>query len=158
MFFWIAVLSLQASPAVALPLPLPPQGTIQPASPLSTPTDWSMLPPLAYRSEPQVTPAMQNFVGGEIRSGRCKPVAHAFARGTLTLELAVLVAPNGFIRRVVPRAIDCMTVEQYGAGLVTGFARGNLRQRIAGSDAWHKATLVFGPPPAKAAPKALPTK
>lgn len=150
MFLWIAALSLQASPAVALAPPLPPQGTIQPASPLSTPADWSMLPPLAYREEPQITPAMQNFVRGEIRTGRCKPAAGALVRGTLTLELAVLVAPNGFVRRVVPRAIECMTVEQYGAGLVTSFARGNLRQRIAGSDAWHKATLVFGPPPAKA--------
>lgn len=150
MLLWIAAVSMQASPAVALPVPPPPQGMIQPASPLSIPSDWSMLPPLAYRTEPQVTPAMQNFVRGEIRTGRCKPVAGAFSRGTLTLELAVLVAPNGFIRRVVPRAIDCMTVEQYGAGLVTSFARGNLRQRMAGSDAWHKATLVFGPPPVKA--------
>lgn len=145
MSLWIA-LALQASPAVMLAAPPPPQGTIQPASPLSVPPDWSMLPPLFYRDTPEVTPAMSAFVRGELRSGRCKPSAGTLVRGTLTLELAVLVAPNGFIRRVVPRAIDCMTVEQYGAGLVTSFARGNLRQRITGTDAWHRATLVFGPP------------
>lgn len=146
MSLWIA-LALQASPAVALAPPTPPQGTIQPPSPLSMPSNWSMLPPLPYREEPQITPAMGDFVRGELRSGRCKPVADAYHRGRLTLELAVLVAPNGFIRRVIPRAIDCMTVEQYGAGLITSFARGNLRQRVAGTDAWHRATLVFGSPP-----------
>ena len=147
MLHWIAALALQ--PSLALPAPAaPPPGIVQsPVIPPVVPTDWAMLPPLPYREEPQMTPAMLGFVRGEIRSGRCRPVKSAWSRGTLTLDLAVLVSPNGFIRRVIPRAIDCMTVEQYGAGLVTSFARGNLRQRIATGDAWHRATLVFGPPP-----------
>lgn len=148
MLHGIAVLALQASPA--LPPPgeaAPPPGAAQsPVIPPVVPTDWTMLPPLPYRQEPQVTPAMIGFVREEIRSGRCRPARAVWRRGTLTLELAVQIAPSGLIRRVVPRAIDCMTVEQYGAGLVTSLARGNLRQRSATTDAWYRATLVFGPP------------
>lgn len=150
MLHCIAALALQASPAVAAP-PAPPQPGIvvpPPVTALAVPTDWASLPPLPYREEPQVTPAMLGFVRGELRSGRCRPAKGSYARGTLTLEVAVLVGSGGFIRRVVPRAIDCITVEQYGAGLVASFARGNLRQRASGAgDAWHHATLSFGPPP-----------
>ena len=145
MLHWIVVAALQASPAVMLAvrtLPVVFQSSVQ----LALPADWSMLPPLSFREEPQITPTMQRFVRDELRSGRCKPTPSVLSRGTLTLDLAVLVAPNGFIRRVVPRAIDCMTVEQYAAGLVTRFARGNLRQRIVAGDVWHHVTLTFAPP------------
>lgn len=144
---WLVILALQASPAAGVAAASPPTGAVTPpAVTLTLPTDWGALPPLPYREPPQVTPAMQGFVRGELRSGRCRPARGAYAGGTLTLDLAVLVGPDGFIRRVVPRAIECMTVEQYGAGLVTTFARGNLRARGAGTDAWHRATLTFGPP------------
>lgn len=152
MFLWITALAAQAIPALAPPPPAPQPGGAPSATTVSLapPGDWGSMPPLPYRQEPQLTPAMLGFVRGEVRSGRCRPARAAWSRGTLTLDLAVLVGPGGFIRRVVPRAIDCMTVEQYGAGLITSFARGNLRQRTTGGDAWHHATLVFGPPPAAA--------
>jgi hypothetical protein len=46
------------------------------------------------------------------------------------------------VRTVVPRAIQCATVEQYAAGLAAGFARGNLLPRN-GTEQWYKTSLTF---------------
>ena len=49
-------------------------------------------------------------------------------------------AGDGSIRAVVPRAIECPTVEQFVAGLVISSARNNLRQPSAG---WYRTALSF---------------
>ncbi len=52
----------------------------------------------------------------------------------------MLTRADGTVRAVVPRAIDCPTVEQFAAGLVTSMSRANLREAPEG---WYRATLSF---------------
>lgn len=136
--------ALSSFPAALMPIQQAQANPVTTAPALSA--DWSTLPPLPYRDPPVPTVQMTRFVVDELRSRRC-PVSRRTAafRRTLSLDLAVLIAPSGLIRRVVPRAIDCMTVEQYAAGLVTSMARGNLSLRSAQGDAWYRATIAFRP-------------
>src|SRR3546814_16870299 len=91
-------------------------------------SDWSSdvcssdLAPLTYLEPPTLTPPMRRFVDGEVRSGRCRPPRDAAGRSTTTLDGAVLVDGDGRILRTLPRAIDCPTVEQLGAGLALSVA------------------------------------
>lgn len=119
---------LQAAPQV------PPQNAL--------PTDWSVLAPIPYVKAPDVTPALSGFVAAEIAAGRCPIARPADGHYVVKVDVATLVGADGVVRRTVPRAIQCPTVEQYGAGLVLSFARANLR--IGGSgDQWYRATIVF---------------
>ncbi len=104
----------------------------------------SAIDPLPYRVAPVITPVMARFVAGEILSGRCTIAPPADHHYVVRLDVAVLVAADGSVRAAVPHAIDCPTVEQYGAGLVTGFARGNLAvAQAAKADQWYRTTLSF---------------
>lgn len=108
---------------------------------------WNSLPSLPYRTEPQVTPQMQAFVSREIRRQRCTVIRQSRRpdRQRVEVELAVLVDEAGGVRVVVPRAINCPSVEQYAAGVVTGFARGNVLPRGATSVQWYRTTVIFYP-------------
>jgi hypothetical protein len=106
------------------------------APPLVVPTDWTAMPPLPWRSEPGLSPPLVTFVEDEVRAGRCA----APAGNAIEVALAIYIRPDGQVRAVVPRAIDCPTVEQFAAGLVTSFARNNLRQPAAG---WYRAAITF---------------
>jgi hypothetical protein len=86
--------------------------------------------------------ALSGFVAGEIAAGRCPISRPADGHYTVTLDVATFVDTAGIVRRTVPRAIQCPTVEQYGAGLVISFARANLRAGSA-RDQWYRATIVF---------------
>jgi hypothetical protein len=101
--------------------------------------DWPALPLVPYRLPPTISPQMHVFAGREAETRKC-PLAKP---GTINVELAVLIDGEGQVRTVVPRAIDCATVEQYAAGLVAGFARNNLLPRSGGSEQWFKTTLTF---------------
>ena len=116
-------------------VPAPPAATPPPEPPLASPINLATLPPLTWRTPPQVTPELSAFVAAEIKAGRC-----AATKVPLDLDLVVMVRGDGIVRQVVPRAIDCPTVEQFGAGLVTSFERSNLRTPAAG---WYRATLSF---------------
>jgi hypothetical protein len=108
---------------------------LQVVEPAAVPTDWATLAPLPYVAAPQLTPQLTGFVAGEIAANRCaiaKP-----ADGHYVVKVDVVV------RRTVPHAINCPTVEQYAAGLVAGFARSNLALRAGGSDSWYRATITF---------------
>ena len=95
--------------------------------------DISLTPPL-------VTPAMNAFAGREARARKCRLPRPR----SITVELAVLIDGEGGVRTVVPRAIDCATVEQYAAGLAASFARGNMLPRSAGAgEQWYKTSLTF---------------
>ena len=113
------------------------QASIAPTTepPLAVPAEWAVMPPMPWRSEPVLTPDLTSFVDGEVRAGRCVPTRPAIA-----VELAVFVRADGFVRAVVPRAINCPSVEQFAAGLVTSFARNNLRQPAAG---WYRTAITF---------------
>lgn len=105
--------------------------------------DWDMMAPLRYREEPKVTEAMTHFVADEVTAGRCTNPAGADGHHQLTLDVAVLVDAAGAVRATVPHAINCPTVEQFGAGLVSAFARDNLVPRIGTTDQWYRTRLTF---------------
>ncbi|MES2986289.1 MAG: hypothetical protein V4808_00140 [Pseudomonadota bacterium] len=100
--------------------------------------DWDALPPLPYRAPPLVTADMQAFVAREARANKC-PSQSAEMR----VDVAVLIDESGGVRTTVPRAIQCPSVEQYAAGLVAGFARGNLLPRMATGEQWYRTSLTF---------------
>ncbi len=105
------------------------------------PTDWSALAPMPYVAPPLLTPPLTRFVADEIAAGRCTVPKPADGHYVMKVDVAALVDQDGTVRRAVPRAIDCPTVEQYSAGLVTSFARANLPVRAA--PLWYRATLVY---------------
>jgi hypothetical protein len=135
--------ALQATPPPAAAGP--PAGP-QAAQDLPSPIDWEALPPLNYRNPPTVTPAMQAFVAGEVAAGRCAPPRGPEGHYWIKLDVAVLVDGEGHVLRVLPHAIDCPTVEQFGAGLALSFARENLLPRTQPDDRWFRATFVFTRP------------
>ncbi len=102
--------------------------------------DWAALPALPYRAPPAVTDTMDVFVRHEAHMRRCPLPAANGAAQSITVELAVLVQGDGSVRTVVPRAINCATVEQYAAGLVATFAQGNI---IGTSEQWYRTSLTF---------------
>ncbi len=111
------------------------------ASPV--PTDWSALAPLPYTTAPQMTPPLARFVADEIAAGRCAMPKPADGHYLVKVDVATLVASDGAVRRAVPRAINCPTVEQYSVGLVLKFARANLQLRAGTPDIWYRTTIVF---------------
>lgn len=112
------------------------------AAPVPPLPEWNAAPPLVYRDPPEITAMMNQFVANEVLRGRCA-VQPTNGHYMLRVDVAVLVAGNGEVRAVVPRAIDCPTVEQYGAGLVQSFARNNLVAAPGQGDKWHRASLTF---------------
>jgi hypothetical protein len=121
-------LLLQAAPD--LPVPAPP-----------LPSDWSDLAPMPFVVPPQITAPLDKFVADEIAAGRCAVAKPADGHYVVRVDVAALVDAAGAVRRAVPRAMGCPTVEQYSAGLVTSFARANLQVRPG--MLWYRATLVY---------------
>jgi hypothetical protein len=125
-------IAIQAAAVLAAPAPVPPQ-------------DWSGLPVLAYAKAPDGA-AVSGFVAAEVTAGRCRAASVSPAGATLAVDAAVLVAPDGLARKVVPRAIDCPAVEQYAAGLISSTVRANAATNspvaVAG-EGWYRTTLTF---------------
>ncbi|MEN3747597.1 hypothetical protein TPR58_10490 [Sphingomonas sp. HF-S3] len=106
--------------------------------------DWAALPGLPYRAPPIVTPGMNEFAAREAVSRKCPLPDPSGPNQTISVDIAVLVDASGDVRTVVPKAIDCATVEQFAAGLAAGFARGNLLPRAgAASEQWYRTTVTF---------------
>jgi hypothetical protein len=105
------------------------------------PGDWSDLAPMPYVASPELTPPLDKFVMDEVAAGRCAVPRPADGHYVVKVDVAALIDQDGTVRRAVPRAINCPTVEQYSAGLVTSFARANLKTRTA--TLWYRATLVY---------------
>ncbi len=114
-----------------------------PPAAAAVPADWSMLAPMPYAAAPQITPALSGFVASEIAAGRCTVPRPPDGHYVVRVDVAALVGGDGTVRRTVPHAISCPTVEQYAAGLVAGLARSNLTVRAGASDSWYRATIVF---------------
>lgn len=115
---------------------------LQIASP-AVPADWSTLPSLPAAMAPQVTPPLTRFVADEVAAGRCVQPKPADGHYVLKVDVAALIGTDGSIRRSLPRAIDCPTVEQYSAGLVVGAARANPQPHASATDLWYRATIVY---------------
>lgn len=102
----------------------------------SPPTDWRTLPPLRAPTS-EAAELVSDYVRDEVRAGRCS----APQPGALSIDLAVYVADNGRVRRIVPRAINCPTVEQYASGVALRSLRGQVEPpEVVG---WHRMTISF---------------
>lgn len=129
----VAASAQPAPPAARTFAPLPPQ-------------DWSDLPRLRYLHPlPSMAP-LSAFVRAEVESGRCSTVLRSAASAVVRVDMAVLVTADSRIRRIVPRAIDCVTVEQYASGLVSKLGRDNLDNLGVEKDTWFRTTLIFAWP------------
>lgn len=100
------------------------------------PEDWSSLPPLRFQRRVPQPSSLSSYVRDEVRAGRCATTAMP-----LRVDLAVLVAADGQLRRIRPKAIGCPTVEQYASGLMVRMARRNVAS--AGEDRWYRTELLF---------------
>ena len=139
----LAIAQGQPVPALTLTAGAQAADTPQPAMP---PADWSGLPELQYLRRTPDLEALSAFVRDEVNAGRCATAGRVRNAAVVTLDLAVLVGPSGRIRKIVPRAIDCVTVEQYGSGLVSRLARDNLATEGLTVPTWFRTTLVFSWP------------
>ncbi len=102
----------------------------------SPPFDWSGLPALRVPRAEASAPVAA-FVRDEVRAGRCT----AAQGNSLAVDLAVYVTDDGKVRRIVPRAINCPTVEQYASGVALRTIRGRIEPpEDAG---WHRMTVAF---------------
>ncbi|WP_267388263.1 hypothetical protein [Sphingomonas sp. GC_Shp_3] len=110
-----------------------------PAPPL--PSDWSNLAAMPFVVQPQITAPLDKFVADEIAAGRCAVTRPVDGHYVVRVDVATLVDADGTVRRAVPRAMGCPTVEQYSAGLVTSFARANLQVRAG--KLWYRTTIVY---------------
>ena len=108
---------------------------------INPPGDWSGLAPLPIQRPAAPARALSQFVRDEVAAGRCA-AAVATPRGyALSVDLAVLVGAGGQVRRIVPRAIGCATVEQYASGIALNLTRTALR--APGADTWYRTTVDF---------------
>lgn len=137
----LALMLAVSSVATAAQVPSPPRAAALLPSP-----DWSALPQLRYQHPlPSMTP-LSAFVRSEVDGGRCAAVSRSATSAVVRVDMAVLVTSDSRIRRIVPRAIDCVTVEQYASGLVSKLSRDNLDNLGVEKDTWFRTTLIFAWP------------
>lgn len=141
-----AALLLLLATQVTPPLVPAPDESTETVPARRSPIDWDSLDALPFRLQPQVTPAMAEFVRYELTRGHCVTPLRVAGRRRVRADVAVLLGPEATIRAAIPRAIDCPTVEQYAAGLVLGFARNNLNPRFALEGSWYRASMTFDLP------------
>lgn len=106
---------------------------------LTPPADWQTLPPLPLPPALAPTPQFAQFVRNEVQAERC-----VLGEGRTTLDMAVLVTTNGRVRRIVPRAIGCPSVEQFAAGIVLRAARDTIRPPSV--DTWYRTSVALTQP------------
>lgn len=133
-----ALVALLLQAAVASAHAVAPAPGASPAPP-ALPADWSALPRLG--TLPRTADALSDYVRDEVRAGRCAAAVDTPAGQQVSVELVVLVSGEGAVRRILPRAIGCATVEQYATGLASRLIRRTLA--APGSDTWYRATLDF---------------
>ncbi len=144
MLIALTLLGAQTAPQQAQPQPARPQAVVPVAPPrLTFPIVWEAMAPLPYRTPPPISPAMSRWVAGELVRGKC-PIPRAVnGRHSLRVDVAVMISPESTVRASIPRAIDCPTVEQYAAGMVSSFARNNLLARAGDGSGWFRASVTF---------------
>lgn len=111
--------------------------------PAMPPPDWSVLPQLPLHRPLNATPETSAYVRDEVLRGHCASAVRDAAGWSLGVDVAVLTTADGRVRRVVPRAIQCPTIEQYAAGLVWSGARDNLDPRPGDADRWYRMRVTF---------------
>jgi hypothetical protein len=144
-----ALLQVVAPPGAIIPTPpaaqtspsVPSSGAASAGVPLA-PQDWSALPVLRIRQRSTTLANTSAYVHGEVMAGRCARAIRTTQGWTLSIDLAVLMTPDGRVRRITPRAIDCPTVEQYAAGVILG-ARDAIDVVDTDTDTWYRTSLTF---------------
>lgn len=117
---------------------------LQAAAPTAAapPQDWAPLPlfPLPRAASASDGSA---FVRGEVEAGRCKapPVQPDGTR--LAAPVAILVGPGGGVQRIVPRAIDCPTVEQFTVGYLLSLTRGGPGGALPPAPGWYRLAVTY---------------
>jgi hypothetical protein len=111
------------------------------------PTDWSALPPLRLSTTPDYAALMTQFVRAEVAAGRCAAPPAVAGKVSIKVDMVVLISRSGETLRIVPKAINCPTVEQFAAGVVQKAARGNIAGAPPSTDGWYRTgmTLSWGP-------------
>ena len=107
----------------------------------AAPADWQALPELRLRRHPAAGDIASNYVEGEARAGRCAAARQVGGLWAIRVDFALLVSDSGTLRRIVPHAIGCATVEQYATGLLERLARDNVDP--PGADGWWHTALDF---------------
>ena len=107
------------------------------------PADWSMLSELHFRRRPPAAPEMSRFVIAEVAAGRCAAQRQSDGQLVLRVDVAVRSSASGQVRRLVPRAIGCPTVEQFAVGLVSRMARDNIDTGDSVGDQWYRTGMTF---------------
>lgn len=110
---------------------------------VAPPADWSALPVLRLSSTPDYTALMTAFVHGEVAARRCAAPAAVAGKVSIKVDLAVLVSPSGDATRIVPRAINCPTVEQFAAGVLQKAVRGNIAGAPPATDSWYRTGMTL---------------
>lgn len=104
------------------------------------PHDWSALPVFPLPRAGQVSDGVP-FVRAEIAAGRCKTAEGA--ENGLTAPVAILVGDGGRVMRIVPRAIDCPTVEQFTVGLLLALTRGGPGSATPPAPGWYRLSVSY---------------
>ena len=107
------------------------------------PPDWAALPPLRLSTTPDYAALITGFVHDEVAAGRCAAPPPVAGKISVKLDMVVLVSPGGEALRIVPRAINCPTVEQFAAGVVQKAVRGNLAGAPPVSDSWYRTGMII---------------
>lgn len=132
---------LLAALLLQIQTPPPPAPAPSPVTAPAPPADWTQLPDLPLARRWPTGPSLSQYVQGEVAAGRCAAAQHGGDGLVLRVDMAVLIDNNGAVRRIVPRAIGCPTVEQYSAGIVSRLTRDNVPAPQA--DTWYRTALTF---------------
>lgn len=100
------------------------------------PADWSKLPELALLRLTPPSADLSDYVRDEVLAGRC-----VAAGSSIRVDLAVMIGSDGRAKRIVPRAINCPTVEQYASGIISRMTRQNVIPPP--KDSWYRTAVTF---------------
>jgi hypothetical protein len=137
----IAALVLAIQVSGPIPPITPPPAT--PAAGIPPVADWPALP-LYPLPRPIVLADATNYVRTEVEAGRCHPVVSAQGDDAhVVAPVAILVGLGGNIRRIVPQAIDCPTVEQFTVGYLLSVTRVGSDAAIRPVPGWYRLTMTY---------------
>lgn len=127
----LALLQAITAPPAAAPTPVPP--------PVS---DWAALPRFPLARTSGIADA-STYVRAEVEAGRCDTAVTDEEGASLVAPVAILVGDGGAVRRIVPRAIDCPTVEQYTVGYLLSLTRPDPDSPLLPPAGWYKLDVTY---------------
>ncbi len=130
-----------AAAALALVMqlaPAPPAVTAPPP-PLA---EWPALPPYPLPRGASTADGV-GFVREEVEAERCRPQLPPANGDRLQLPVAILVGEGGQVRRIVPQAIGCSSVEQYVVGYLLSLTRSGTGAAPTPLPGWYQLTVGY---------------